>query len=161
MSTVAITNPSDSAAKAGVVENVGFWSPRSLLEQFGERIEDGAIISVFDLGGITPGVWQYIAERYGDEIKLRTNNTLSDYFDTANAGETIDAFTIAAAAELETFTVYGVNDDGEGFTAVVNATEDTVEDVGVQAGLVDEGYEHAVKIVAVLRGDQTEQAVSL
>jgi hypothetical protein len=154
MNLIAITNPSDESAEAGFVHSqVGHTTVESIIPEYGDKIEDGAQIVIVD-DGPDPRVWQYIAERAGDEIFIRANNTIALYIDTEEVGPCIVRGSVAPATELETFTVFGNNDYGEHFVAVVAATEETVYDVGVQAGLV-EGYENSVSIAAILKGNQS------
>lgn len=156
MNLIAITNPSDESAESGFVHTQdGYITVESIIPEYGERIEDGAQI-VIVTNGPRPRVWQYVAERVGDDIWVRVNNTLSDYIDTEDVGPCVAQGSVATAPDLETFTVFGENDNGERFVAVVAATEDTVEDVAVKAGLVDEGFESDVDIHLILKGDQSD-----
>lgn len=171
MTLIAVTNPSDESAEAGIVDQRSLVGhPEGILREFGDRLEDGAQVALVENGR----VWQYIVTRDDENpesVALRSNNSLAadkraegerfiDYVnDTPDAFDYIievGYYPLESAAALEEFTVYGINDDGEPFTAVVAATEATVYDAGVQAGLVDEGFENSVKIVAVFKGDQSD-----
>lgn len=161
MSTVAITNPSDNKALAGIVEELGdVWSPKTLLEKFGDKLEDGALVSVFDVS-----VFQYVATRVGDSIALRTNDGWADLGDellidkcSPDYGPVESLMAPLASEEpepeLEEYTVVGTNDDSDPFTATVTASSpEQAEEEGIKAGLVDEGYEYLVTIIAVFKGD--------
>lgn len=175
MTLIAITNPSDESAESGFVATPDFiCTPQIILEQYGDKLEDGAQVVMIEGEGEDTRVWQYVATRnpnYPESIALRSNNALAA--DAGPDGEEfifyisgrdpygegiIENANVSLASdepELETFTVFGNNDDGENFVAVVTATEETVIDEGVKAGVVDEGYESDVVIVAVLKGDQS------
>lgn len=175
MSLIAITNPSDESAESGIVyEAAPFetFTPNAILNKFGSKLEDGAQVTMVEGNR----VWQYLATRDGSSIALRSNNALAAdagdqdedseffWFVTGRSGgsDSIIDSTVAPLelpeAELETFTVYGNNDDDENFVAVVSATEETAHEVGVAAGVVDKGYENDVKIYLILKGDQTDLA---
>lgn len=164
MNLIAITNPSDESAQSGFVHTqTGHVTVESIIPEYGEKIEDGAqIVIVSD--GPAPRVWQYIAERVGDDIWIRVNNTLSDYIDTEDVGPCVAQGTVTATepeVELETYTVFGENDDGEQFRAVVTAANPAAaKAAGIQAGLVDEGFERDVDIAAILKGDVTDVDVT-
>ena len=164
MTLIAITNPSDEAAQAGIVHDFGSGTmyPERILELFGDKLEDGAQVTMVDGGS----VWQYLATRLDDSIALRSNNALGDgsFIDYMEAGDANGEYMVTSAwvplasspeAELETFTVIGVNDAGEDFVAVVSATEDTVRDVGVQAACVG-GYEDCVHVDVILKGEHSD-----
>jgi hypothetical protein len=160
MHLIAITNPVHESAYAEFTHNQSTpITLESIVPKYGDKIENGAqIVIVSD--DPTPRVWQYIAERNGDYIWIRTNNNLSDYIDTEDIGPSVAEGTVTPAepeAELETYTVFGEDDDGERFRAVVAASSPAAAYVaGIQAGLVDEGFEHDVAIAAVLKGDVTD-----
>ncbi len=168
MILIAITNPSDASAEAGTVQSIsGICTPKFILEELGEKLEDGdQVVMVED-----DRVWQYLVTRSSNEapIALRPNNALgvdARYGDGESCidheqwrqGEIIECGTqkLVSEGELETFTVFGNNDDGEDFVAVVSATEDTVYDAGVQAGLIDGGYEQWVTIDLIVKGDESD-----
>lgn len=155
MTLIAITNPSDPSAESGFVDTkAGNIPVESIIPEYGDKIEDGAQIVVVGDGPV-PHVWQYIAERFIDDIWIRVNNDIQTNIDTEVVGPEV-ATGHVGLRELETFTVYGVNDNDEAFTAVVSATEHTVADVAAKAGAVDEDYEHLVKIAAIVKGDQSD-----
>lgn len=168
MTIVAITNPSDEGAESHIVEELaGLVVPRRILEEFGDRLEDGAQVAMIGGANGVGRVWQYIATRDGETVALRSNNGLAgraegerfiDFVENADDAHKylIEVVGLPPEPELETFTVFGENDDGERFVAVVSATEDTVNDVGVQAGLVDDGFEHYVRIDLILKGDHSD-----
>jgi hypothetical protein len=176
---IAITNPSDESAEAGIVEEIPYpgLTPRTILERYGSKLEDGAQVVMTNIDNSR--VWQYIATRETDgteSIALRSNNGLAredgdqTFIQFVAAGPGHGEFIIEVGdyelerpeppVELETFTVYGENDDDERFVAVVSATEDTVREAGIKAGLVDEGYEADVRIDLILKGDQTDLEVA-
>lgn len=176
MTLIAITNPSDESAEAGFVATPEFLpTPSRILEEYGSKLEDGAAV-VFVEG---TRVWQYIATRDPNNpasIALRSNNALA-----ADAGESgeefifyvsgrrggnssiIDTANIPLEADgpLETYTVFGENDDAEPFRAVLTATSPAAAKLaGIDAGTVDAGCEHMVRVDAVLKGDVTEADVT-
>lgn len=164
---LAIQNPGD--AEATIVNPQSIITPDTAIKEYGGQIKQGAFVSLTDCSpnGNTVGACIFVADRAGDVVFLHSNAYMS--LDSAlyidNIGEIIDnigeiiasrsAPLIPDEANLETFTVFGTNDDGYPFRAVVSATKDTVYDVGVKAGLVDEGYEGNVSIAVVLKGDQS------
>lgn len=182
MTLIAITNPSDPSAEASIVRNVDYDAgcPEGILENFGDKLEDGAQVVMVK----RERVWQYLATRESPppggfdsgSIALRNNNALvrdsrydndafidymngSDNFDIIAMGNYPLASDVAAEATdepLETFTVFGNNDDGEDFVVVVSATEDTVREVGAKAGLVDEDYVDLVDINLIVKGEHPD-----
>lgn len=161
MNLIAITNPSDESAEAGFVHTqVGYITTERIIPDYGDKIEDGAqIVIVSD--GPNPRVWQFIAERVDDDIWIRVNNTTGDYIDTEDVGPSVASGSVEPEAPLETYTVFGENDDAEPFRAVVTATSPAAaKAAGIQAGLVDEGFEHDVDIAAVLKGNVSDVDVT-
>lgn len=163
-SIVGITNPKEGAAQAATDVLASVADPASIISDYGDQIENGALVSITDRdgNGNTVGQYLYIADRESNEdtLILRNNATLGDLsVFLYEAGGEVARGESAPEAELETFTVFGNNDDGEDFVAVVTATEDTVADVGVQAGLVDEGFEGSVSISLILKGDHSDTEV--
>lgn len=61
--------------------------------------------------------------------------------------------------ELETFTVFGTNDDNEAFTAVITADPDKVETAAQEAGATAPNYAYLVTIAGILKGDQSDLIV--
>lgn len=180
MNLIAITNPSDESAEAGFVITPEFVpTPSRILEEYGNKLEDGAAVVFIEGEGAGTRVWQYIATRepnHPASIALRSNNALAA--DAGDSGEEfifyvsgrrggnssiIDSANVPLEAEIElkTYTVFGENDDGEQFRAVVTAPDPAAaKAAGIQAGLVDEGFEHDVDIAAVLEGDVTDVDVT-
>lgn len=157
MNLIAITNPNDSSAQAGFVHTqVGHITVESIIPEYGDKIEDGAQITIVT-DSPSPLVWQYIAERVGDDIWIRVNNTLADYIDTEDVGPAVAEGSVTPPepeVELKTYTVFGENDDSEQFRAVVTAPDPAAaKAAGIQAGLVDAGFESDVDVAAVLEGD--------
>jgi len=152
--TLVVQNPGEQAEV--IARDYGL-TPGTAIEQYGGQIKHGAFVS---LSG--DGVQLLVADREVDGILYLQNN--EHLIDGQGADIDLIGSVVASGdvpcepdeADLETFTVYGVNDNHETFTAVVSATEDTIADVAVKAGTVDEGFEHLVKIVAILKGDQTD-----
>lgn len=145
MALIAITNPSDGSAEARIVEEIGASTPYHILERFGHKLENGAQVVIIK----GDRVWQYLVTRMPDDkdrIDLRSG--LGVIIATRSQRLMPDA-------ALETFTVFGKNDGGENFTAVVWATENTVHDVGVSAGLIFAGREEDVDIYLIVKGDAT------
>lgn len=165
MTLIAITNPSDESAQAGFVHTQGgVITVESIIPEYGDKIEDGAQIVIVDDSFPTINVWQYIAERCGDEVWLHVNNTARLYVDIDDVGPVVAQGTLTAPepeVELETFTVFGENDDAEAFRAVVTAASPAAaKAAGTAAGLVDEGCEDMVRVDAVLKGDVSEADVT-
>lgn len=161
---VAISNPGDAEATIIVASTV--LSAEEVIEQYGDKINHGAFVSVIyrDGHGDTTRVLHFIADRSGNYLYLQNNNFMADE-DNAPDVDYIGAVVASGYAyapletpeeELETYTVFGRNDDSENFVAVVSATEETVAEVAVRAGTVDEGCEHLVTIGAILKGDQSD-----
>lgn len=157
---IGIQNSDEETAE--VIVHGSALTASGVIEHYGHKINKGAFVSVTDVdgAGVTVGITIYIADKLDTTVYLQ-DNAFGDETDIDNVGSTVAVGEVSVPEELETFTVYGVNDNSETFIAVVTATESTVEDVAITAGTVDEGVEHLVKIVAVLRGDQTEQAVTI
>ena len=155
---VSIQNPGDAEATNIVAESL---TPTGVIEQYGSRIAQGAFVALTDrdfINGNTQRVSLFVADRVETNLYLQNNELMQDEnvaADPDNIGAVIASgqAPLASTEELETFTVFGVNDDGENFSAVVSATEDTVHDVGIKAGLVDEGWENSVKIDLIVKGD--------
>lgn len=156
---LAIQNPGD--AEATIVNPQSIITPDTAIEEYGSQIKQGAFVSLTDRnsGGNTVNVALFVADRVGDVVYLQNNESVVErHVSIDDIGSVVAAHGAPLTpdeADLETFTVFGTNDDGERFIAVVSATEDTVEDVGVKAGLVDKGYEADVSIAAVLKGDHS------
>lgn len=157
ITVVAIQNPGEEA----VIIRAGALTPETAIEQFGEQIQHGAFVALTDRDyhGNTTSVTLLVADRETDgRLYLQDNSYL--YPDNQYKADVDDIGAVVASGDvplpepdLETFTVFGNNDDGEDFVAVVSATEDTVHDEGVKAGLVDEGFENSVSINLILKGD--------
>lgn len=159
---VAVSNPGDEEATVFVASTV--LSAEEVIEQYGNKINHGAFVSVTyrDGRGNTTRVLHFIADRSVSSLYLQNNEFMADEDD---APDVDDIGTVVASGyapletpeeELETYTVFGRNDDSENFVAVVTATEETVAEVAVKAGTVDEGCEHLVIIGAILKGDQSD-----
>lgn len=159
---VTIQNPTEDSI---VINPTAVLSAEDVVEQYGGKIKHGAFVSLTERDGRdnTIGGSIFVADREVDgRLYLQNNEYLLD-----GDGADIDSIGSVCASgeveldasvvegELETFTVYGINDDHQTFTAVITATEATAEEVGIKAGLVDDGYEHLVKIAAILKGNQT------
>ncbi len=160
---LAVKNPSDEVENATILAERPGLTPEAVIEEFGDKIERGAFVSLTerDEGGNTTNVLLYVADRSGDSLYLQDNGNIGpDYgADIDDIGDVIESGYAPLAdpePELETFTVFGNNDDGEDFVAVVSATEDTVRETGVQAGLVDPGFEDSVSIGLILKGDHSD-----
>lgn len=179
MTLIAVTNPSDKSAESGfVVEPEFLPTPERILAEYGGKLEDGAQIAFIEGEGEDTRVWQYIATRdpnNPESIALRSNNALA-----ADAGPSGEEFifyvnqrqggnasiiesahvALEADAPLETYTVFGENDDSERFVAVVTApSEAAAYDAGITAGCVDEGWESDVRIDLILPGDHSQAAI--
>lgn len=159
---LVIQNPGEESI---VINPFGALSPERALEQYGGQIKHGAFVALIDRdagSGNTVGGAIFVADREADgRLYLQNNEFLvnGEGADIDDIGTVVTSGEVeleVPEADLETFTVYGVNDNSETFTAVVSATEDTVADVAVKAGTVDEGFGHLVKIVAILKGDQSD-----
>jgi hypothetical protein len=160
---LAVQNPGEETI---LIPQVG-TDLEDIIINYGSQFEHGAFVALIekDAFGQVRTIRQFVVDKITDgQTYLQDNSYMSE--DGAANVDHIGAVVSAGfpddptpEEELETFTVYGVNDDDEAFSAVVSATESTVESVGVQAGLVDEGFESHVKIVAILKGDQTDQAI--
>jgi hypothetical protein len=151
---VTIQNPGEDSV---IINPFGVETPESVIEKYGDQIKHGAFVSLIDrdTNSNTVGGLILVADREADDILyLQNNEYMSDdnAADVDQIGAVIASGDVALAEELETFTVVGNNDDGEAFVAVVTATEDTVYNVGVQAGLVDEGFENSVTIDLIVKG---------
>lgn len=166
---LTIQNPGEDSF---VINPYGALSPEATIEQYGGKIKHGAFVTLIDRdagSGNTVGGSIFVADRETDgRLYLQDNSYLAE--DNAYKADIDDIGAVVAVvasgdvpldpppvdpADLETFTVFGNNDDIGAFVAVVSATEDTVYDVGVKAGLVDEGYEEDVDIVLIVKGDQS------
>lgn len=162
---ITIQNPGEEAA---VINPYAVLSPEDVVQQYGGQIKHGAFVTLIGRDGLdnTVGGLILVADRETDgRLYLQNNEFLTE--DNAYKADIDDIGAVVASgevpldpppvdpADLETFTVFGNNDDNENFVAVVSATEDTVYDVGVKAGLVDEGYEEDVDIVLIVKGDQS------
>lgn len=153
---LAIQNPGD--AEATIANPQRILTPNTAIEQYGGQIKQGAFVTLTDrsVNGNTVSVTTFVADRIGDTLYLQNNAGIAENEVSIDSIGGVEAQGYAPPEpELETFTVFGNNDDGENFVAVVSATEDTVVEEGVKAGLVDEGYEADVTIAAVLKGDQS------
>lgn len=157
---LAVQNPGEAAVI--IARDFGL-TPNGAIEQYGDQIKQGAFVSLTerDNDGNTASVALFVADRVGDTLYLQDNSFMSDSEAPSidDIGSTVasgEAPLTPNPAELETFTVFGNNDDGEAFVAVVTATEDTVYNVGVQAGLVDEGFENSVTIDLIVKGEQAD-----
>lgn len=154
---LAVQNPGEAAT---VVACDFGLTPKIAIDKYGDQIKQGAFVSLTerDNDGNTAAVSIYVADRVLDQLYLQDNEYLSESGAPSIdiIGSVIEQGHAPLApdpTELETFTVFGKNDDEENFVAVVSATVDTVHDAGVKAGLVDEGYEEDVVINVVLKGD--------
>lgn len=176
MTLIAITNPSDESAEASIVvdDPRKMYAPRSILDEFGDRIEDGAQVVMIDGGR----VWQYLATRSGnDSVALRNNNALGllartdgqafiEYMNDPDIGQNIiECIDLSSASgefsgngeDWQTFTVFGTNDDGERFSAVVTArSEEGAYRAGKYAGTLDDEFECDVRIDVILKGDHSD-----
>lgn len=163
MNLIAITNPSDESAEAGFVHTqYGYITTESIIPDYGDKIEDGAqIVIVSDIDGLAHRVWQFIAERVDDEIWIRVNNTVGDYIDVEDAGPCVAQGNVTPPEPLETYTVFGRNDNCEPFRCVVSAISPVeAYAAAVDAAVVDEGWEFEVRVDIVLKGDVTEADVT-
>jgi hypothetical protein len=158
---LTIQNPGEDSV---VINPFGALTPEQAAEQYGGQIKHGAFVTLVDRdvrSGNTVGGVILIADREADgRLYLQNNEYMTE--DNPHKADVDDIGAVVASCdvpedvpepELETFTVFGNNDDSEDFVAVVAATDDTVYDVGVKAGLVDEGYESDVEIRLILKGD--------
>lgn len=161
LTILAIQNPGET--KSIIIRDVG-EPGRDAIEKHGAVIKRGAFVSFTtrDNLGNTSAVEHFIADRVSNRVYLQDNGHFALDLDDAEApdvdyiGAVIHSGDAAPTGGLETFTVYGNNDDDEDFVAVVSATEDTVYDEGVKAGLVDAGYEDDVAIHNIVKGDLRE-----
>lgn len=156
---VTIQNPAEDSV---VINPYAVLSPEAVIENYGGKIKHGAFVSIIERDGLdnTIGGSIFVADRETDgRLYLQNNEFLIDGegADVDDIGAVVASgdVELEASEELETFTVFGNNDNGVDFVAVVTATEATVRDVGIQAGLVDEGFEDSVSIDCILKGDQS------
>jgi hypothetical protein len=158
---LAIQNP--GSEETVIVSPQRTVSPQQAADEYGSQIQQGAFVTLIDRSphGNTVGVTVLVADRNGDVVYLQTNDAIADNeVDIDAIGRVVaESYNPEPKVELETFTVFGNNDDGDDFVAVVSATEDTVHDVGVQAGLVDAGFEGSVTISCILKGDHGDAAI--
>lgn len=174
MNLIAITNPSDESAEAGFVyTQAGYITTKSIIPEYGDKIEDGAqIVILSDIGTPSTRVWQFIAERVDDEIWIRVNNAIGDYIDVEDVGPSVAEGNVK---QLEAYTVFGWSDDDEPFRCVVTAAspaaayaaaveaaayEAAVGAAAVEAAVMGEGYQYMVKSAVVLKGDVVEADVT-
>jgi len=165
ITVLAIQNPGEEAE----IFRIPSVDAYGAIDNYGEKMQHGAFVSLTarDSQGNTTDVKLYVVDRIGSTVYLQMNDRLQD--EEAPSIDYIGGVVASGEAplptppvpepepvELETFTVFGNNDDNENFVAVVSATEDTVHEVGVQAGLVDEGYEDQVDIVLIVKGDHSD-----
>jgi hypothetical protein len=156
---VAIQNPGD--AEATIVNPQEIITPDDAIEKFGTQIEQGAFVSLTgrSINGNTIGVQILVADRSGASLYLQDNEFMQDEetaADVDNIGKVI-ASGYAPLPQLNTYTVFGSNDDGERFVNV--CTAETPEEAAKQtktAVLVDAGCESMVDIVIVLTGDHSD-----
>lgn len=161
ITVVAIQNPGEETQ----VFRANELTPYSAAEQFGVHMKQGAFVALtnHDERGNTESVALFVVDTLataeGRRVYLQNNERFADSdfpeVDIDDIGCVI-GYADLAVAPLETYTVFGINDDRENFVAVITATPDTVEEQAVKAGLVDEGYESSVQIVAIFKGDQTD-----
>lgn len=159
---VAIQNPGD--AEATIVNPQEIITPDDAIEKFGAQIEQGAFVSLTgrNIKGNTTGVQILVADRSGDSLYLQDNEFMQDKemaADVDNIGKII-ASGYAPLPQLNTYTVFGANDEGERFVKV--CTAETPEEAAEQtkiAVLVDAGCAHLVKVDIVLTGDHSDAEV--
>ena len=155
---VGIQNPGDEAAE---VFRTGYaLTPSDIANHFSDKIESGAFVTAIDRDphGNTVGIKVFIADKSEEVVYLQNN----EYGEEANIdllGDVVCSVEFEAKAELETFTVYGTDDNGSPFRAVITATEADAEEAGIEAGTVNWGCGYLVKIVAILKGDVTKEEV--
>lgn len=156
---VAIQNPGD--AEATIVNPQEIITPDDAIEKFGAQIEQGAFVSLTDrnINSNTTSVQILVADRVADSIYLQNNAFMQDEGtapDVDSIGEVI-ARGYAPLPQLNTYTVFGSNDDGERFVNV--CTAETPEEAAKQtktAVVVNAGCESMVDIVIVLTGDHSD-----
>lgn len=156
MNTIAIKNPGDEGCEAGFVDTVDVLTPEIIIRDYGQRIENGAIVTMVEGNR----VWVYVADRenISEGLILRSSNSLVDYVDLEDAGYEVDRGIPAAEVALSEFTVFGVNDNDEAFVTVCTAKDaDAAALAAKTTCLVDPGYEYMVKIAGVLPGDRREE----
>jgi hypothetical protein len=111
------------------------------------------------LNGNTTRVQILVADRSGDFLVLQDNEFMRDEETGAgvnNIGKVIVGG-YAPLPQLNTYTVFGSNDNNEQFVNV--CTAETAEEAAMQtktAVLVDEGCESMVDINIVLTGDHSD-----
>lgn len=154
----------------GVIQNVGeepitvrsqyFIENDEFISKYGSKIKRGAFVALFNFdAGMLVSSRQFIADRIETRVYLQDNsNVITSNCNIDFVGEIVAHGNAALEGEipgLETFTVFGENDDGERFTAVISATEETAFKAAIDAGTVDRGWEDDVTIAAILYGDQS------
>jgi hypothetical protein len=154
-----IQNP--GVAVAQVIVGPPGLTPPEIISNYGGKIAQGAFVSVaeFNAYNLPTGGGVFVADRIDDHLYLQDNSGLAE----REEGPTIDAIgevinsgyapLDAPPEQLETFTVFGLNDDGEAFTAIVAATEDTIETVGRTAGATSWGGAADVELQLIVKGD--------
>lgn len=143
---LAIQNP--GRPEAVIIRHRGALSPPTVITKHSAKIEHGAFVSLTerDIDGNTRSVSHFIADRTPNQLYLQNNDYMQD--DTAPAVNEIGAFVAGGIAkpiqvELETFTIFGKDDNDEVFVTIVDATEDTARD-GFGADVI------------IFKGDQSE-----
>lgn len=158
---LAIQNPGEDTALEIHIDFDPDGGALEAIEQYGADIQRGAFVSITqrDYHGNTKSVTHFIADRAGEQLYLQSNDWMYDKESSANVDQ-IGAVVASARAplskpepELETFTVFGNNDYGNDFVAVVAATDATVHRVAAAEGCVDLGDEGQVDIHVILKGD--------
>lgn len=164
---IAIKNPEETPL---VIDDGFVLDGNEVAEQYGKQIKRGAFVTLIDVdydGDADGDAELYIADRVEDRVYLQSNDQVGDGGNSIDAVGSVHTYADDVPlesdepdpADLETFTVFGNNDDNENFVAVVSATEETVREVGINAGVVDEGCEGMVDIVLIVKGDQSSAEV--
>lgn len=136
-------------------------SNEEFIVKYGSEVKKGALIALFNFDtGLLVNSRQFIADRIQNRVYLQ-NNVLADK-DSCSidaVGEIVEDGLAPLENDtpaLETYTVFGFNDNDERFTAVISSTDEAVYDDAVIAGLVDPGYEYLVRVAAIFRGDYSD-----
>lgn len=160
ITVLVVQNPDEEAT---VVARSPGLDPDSTIEEYGEQIKRGAFVALIQRDRLsnTTGGELFVADRIDSTLYLQTNAYMSD-----DGGASVDDIGPSIAAgyaplpepvELNTYTVFGTDDDGERFSNL--CTAETAEQAAAQtktAVLVDEGCEHLVTVDIVLTGDHTD-----
>lgn len=157
-SIISIQNPNETEE---VIAPGYLVDGSELIDSYGEKIKYGAFVVIIDLDDQDEPDGDsetFIADRIDDTVYLHTNSALtsreSGLIDRLGSSYWSGDAPEANTEPQEEFTVFGTNDDGEKFVALVTATPATVVEEGRKAGATVEGYEDQVTVVLAVKGDQ-------